>query len=134
MIYIPRREHFSASHVLENTNLSKERNIELFGKCSNFHGHNYYIEVTLAGIPHPDSSYVMDLKKLKEIITIEILNKVDHKFLNELEMFRDVIPTTENMAMIFWKILSEKIIEDNVKLYSVKLYETEKNFVEYRGE
>ncbi|MBK8984014.1 MAG: 6-carboxytetrahydropterin synthase [Ignavibacteria bacterium] len=134
MIYITRREHFSASHVLENINLSKEKNIELFGKCNNFHGHNYYIEVTLAGIPHPDSSYVMDLKKLKEIITNEILNKVDHKFLNELEMFRNVIPTTENMAMIFWKILSEKINVDNVKLYSVRIYETEKNFVEYRGE
>lgn len=134
MIYITRREHFSASHILENINLSKEINKELFGKCNNFHGHNYYLEVTLAGTPHPDSSYVMDLKKLKEIITNEILNEVDHKFLNELGMFRDIIPTIENMALVFWKILSEKISEDNVKLYSVRIYETEKNFVEYRGE
>ena len=134
MIYITRREHFSASHILENITLSKEKNTEIFGKCNNFHGHNYYVEVTLAGTPDKDSSYVMDLKKLKKIITEEILNKVDHKFLNELEMFKNIIPTTENMAVIFWEILSKKTDSDNARLYSIRLYETEKNFVEYRGE
>ncbi len=134
MLYITRREHFSSSHKLENSGLSQQKNEELFGKCNNFHGHNYYIEVTLAGTPDPESNYVMDLKLLKQIIHEEILDKVDHKFLNEIDMFKDVIPTTENMAMLFWKALVEKVKRENVSLYSVKLYETEKNYVEYRGE
>jgi len=78
----------------------------------------------------------MDLKILKEIIHTEILNKIDHQYLNELEMFKDIIPTTENMTMVFWKILKDKIKGEgnSVKLYSIKLYETEKNYVEFRGE
>ncbi|MBL0105914.1 MAG: 6-carboxytetrahydropterin synthase [Ignavibacteria bacterium] len=134
MLYITRREHFSSSHKLENSGLSQQKNEELFGKCNNFHGHNYYIEVTLAGTPDPESNYVMDLKLLKQIIHEEILDKVDHKFLNEIDMFKDVIPTTENMAVLFWKALVGKVKRENVRLYSVKLYETEKNYVEYRGE
>ncbi|MBK6772642.1 MAG: 6-carboxytetrahydropterin synthase [Ignavibacteria bacterium] len=134
MLYITRREHFSSSHKLENSGLSQQKNEELFGKCNNFHGHNYYIEVTLAGTPDPESNYVMDLKLLKQIIHEEILDKVDHKFLNEIDMFKDVIPTTENMAVSFWKALVGKVKRENVRLYSVKLYETEKNYVEYRGE
>lgn len=134
MLYITRREHFSSSHKLENSGLSQQKNEELFGKCNNFHGHNYYIEVTLAGTPDPESNYVMNLKLLKQIIHEEILDKVDHKFLNEIDMFKDVIPTTENMAVSFWKALADKVKRENVSLYSVKLYETEKNYVEYRGE
>lgn len=134
MLYITRKEHFSSSHKLENTGLSQQKNEELFGKCNNFHGHNYYIEVTLTGTPDPESNYVMDLKLLKQIIHEEILDKVDHKFLNETDMFKGVIPTTENMAVLFWKALVEKVKRNNVRLYSVKLYETEKNYVEYRGE
>ena len=134
MLYITRREHFSSSHKLENSGLSQQKNEELFGKCNNFHGHNYYIEVTLAGTPDPESNYVMDLKLLKQIIHEEILDKVDHKFLNEIDMFKDVIPTTENMAVSFWKALADKVKRENVSLCSVKLYETEKNYVEYRGE
>ena len=133
MLYITRREHFSSSHKLENSGLSQQKNEELFGKCNNFHGHNYYIEVTLAGTPDPESNYVMDLKLLKQIIHEEILDKVDHKFLNEIDMFKDVIPTTENMAVSFWKALADKVKRENVSLYSVKLYETENNFVEYFG-
>lgn len=134
MLYITRREHFSSSHKLDNPDLSKEVNEKIFGKCNNFHGHNYYIEVTLAGTPDKDSSYVMDLKLLKIIIHEEILDKVDHRFLNELEMFRDVIPTTENMVIKFWEALEPRVKRNNVKLYSIRLYETEKNYVEYRGE
>ena len=74
MLYITRREHFSSSHKLENSGLSQQKNEELFGKCNNFHGHNYYIEVTLAGTPDPGSNYVMDLKLLKQIIHEEILD------------------------------------------------------------
>lgn len=134
MLYITRKEHFSSSHKLDNPNLSKEMNEEIFGKCNNFHGHNYYIEVTLEGTPDKESCYVMDLKLLKNIIHEEILDKVDHKFLNELEMFRNVIPTTENMVLRFWEALEPRVRRDNVKLFSIRLYETEKNYVEYRGE
>ena len=75
----------------------------------------------------------MDLKKLKLIIEKEILDKVDHKFLNDIDIFKGIIPTTENMAVKFWEILEPKVKKKNVKLYSIKLYETDKNFVEYRG-
>ena len=134
MLYITRKEHFSSSHKLDNPKLSKDRNEEIFGKCNNFHGHNYYIEVTLAGIPDKESSYVMDLKLLKIIIHEEILNKVDHRYLNEVDMFKGIIPTTENMALRFWEALKPRVNSENVKLYSIKLYETDKNYVEYRGE
>jgi len=134
MLYITRKEHFSSSHKLDNPNLSVEKNEEVFGKCNNFHGHNYYIEVTLAGTPESDSNYVMDLKLLKKIINEEILDKVDHRFLNEVEMFKGIIPTTENMVLKFWEILEPVVKRENVKLYSIKLYETDKNYVEYKGE
>jgi 6-pyruvoyltetrahydropterin/6-carboxytetrahydropterin synthase len=134
MLYITRKEHFSSSHKLENPEISKERNEEIFGKCYNLHGHNYYIEVTLCGTIEKESNYVMDLKILKKIIQEEILAKVDHKYLNDTELFKDVIPTTENMAVKFWEILDPKVKRDNVRLYSIRLYETEKNYVEYRGE
>jgi len=135
MVYITRRKHFSSSHKLENPNLSPERNLEIFGKCNNFHGHNYYIEVTLCGEPDKESGYLMDLKALKKIILEEVADKVDHKNLNDLEMFEGIIPTTENMAEVFWNILKPKIEAHSpiAKLYSVKLYETDKNWVEYRG-
>ncbi len=133
MIYITRREHFSSSHILHNKQLGTEVNREIFGKCNNFHGHNYYLEVTLAGEPDANSGYVMDLKKLKAIINENVINIVDHQFLNELEIFKGIIPTTENMAVVFWNILSKKINLDNAKLYSIRLFETEKNFVEYKG-
>lgn len=133
MLYITRREHFSSSHKLENPGLTTERNEEIFGKCNNFHGHNYYIEVTLSGTPEKESNYVMDLKLLKLIIHEEILDKVDHRYLNEIEMFNNIIPTTENMVLKFWEILEPKVKRPNVKLYSIRLYETEKNYVEYRG-
>ena len=134
MLYITRKEHFSSSHKLDNPEISREQNVEIFGKCNNLHGHNYYIEVTLAGTIESESNYVMDLKILKLIIHDEILSKVDHKFLNETEMFKNVIPTTENMVMKFWEVLEPKVKRDNVRLYSIRLYETEKNYVEYRGE
>ncbi|CAN5500012.1 6-carboxytetrahydropterin synthase [soil metagenome] len=133
MIFVTRREHFSASHKLDNPVLSKERNIEIFGKCNHFHGHNYYIEVTLKGEPSEESGYVMDLKKLKEILLKEVINVVDHQFLNELDIFKGIIPTTENMVIVFWKLLDIKVRTEKCCLYSIKLYETEKNYVTYYG-
>lgn len=132
MIFITRKEHFSASHKLINPKISSKNNELIFGKCNNFHGHNYYIEVTLCGEPNNDSGYVFDLKKLSKIISKEILQKVDHKYLNELDIFKNTIPTTENMVKIFWDILKPKLKTKNARLYSVKLYETEKNIVEYK--
>lgn len=132
MLYITRKEHFSASHKLYNPCISKKKNEEIFGKCNEFHGHNYYIEVTLCGEPNAESGYVFDLKKLSKIIAKEILQKVDHKYLNELPMFNNTIPTTENMARIFWEILKPKLKTKDSQLYSVKIYETEKNMVEYK--
>lgn len=134
MLYITRREHFSSSHKLENPSLPAEKNELLYGKCYGFHGHNYFIEVTLKGTPDKLSGYVMDLKLLKQIINEEIIEKVDHKFLNELKMFEGIIPTTENMVIKFWEILEPKIRSNNASLHSIKLYETEKNFVEYTAE
>ena len=134
MLYITRREHFSASHNLNNKSLSHKENEDLFGKCYSLHGHNYYLEVTLKGTVNPLSGYVMDLKKLNEILMEKIINKVDHKFLNEVDMFKNIIPTTENMVMVFWKELTDLLKADNYSLYSIKLYETEKNFVIYKGD
>lgn len=134
MIYITRKEHFSSSHKLDNPKLPKEKNEEIFGKCNNLHGHNYYLEVTVAGSLDHESSYVMDLKCLKKIIHDEVISKVDHRNLNEVEMFKDTIPTAEVMSMVFWKILEPKVRRKNAELYSIRLYETEKNYVEYRGD
>lgn len=134
MLYITRKEHFSASHTLNNDSLSADENEILFGKCNSFHGHNYYLEVTLCGEVDPKSGYVMDLKKLKEILNEKIILKVDHKFLNDVDLFKGVIPTTENMAKVFWSELKDILKADNYKLYSIKLFETEKNSVIYKGD
>jgi len=134
MLYITRREHFSSSHKLINKSLSHDENEDLFGKCFSLHGHNYYLEVTIEGTVNPESGYVMDLKILKEILFSRIISKVDHKFLNDVEMFKNIIPTTENIAVVFWNILKDLLYSDNYRLYSIKIYETEKNFVIYKGD
>ncbi len=134
MIYVTRRATFSASHRLYNPVLSEERNLELFDKCANpnGHGHNYILEVTVAGDAGGETGYVIDLKKLKRILNEEILDKVDHKNLNQDVVFlTGVIPTAENIVKAFWDILVPKITEG--KLYSIRLQETENNSVEYQG-
>ena len=135
MVYVTRRATFSASHRLFNPNLSREENNALFDKCANEmgHGHNYVLEVTVAGEPQERSGYVIDLKELKEILKTEILDKVDHKHLNhDVEFLRGVIPTAENVARAFWRVLQPRI--RGGRLYSIRLHETENNVVEYRGE
>lgn len=134
MIYVTRRATFSASHRLHNPALSDERNLELFDKCANLggHGHNYILEVTVAGDAGKETGYVIDLKKIKRILKEEILEKVDHKNLNhDVAFLKGVIPTAENIVKAFWDILASKITEG--KLYSIRLQETENNSVEYRG-
>ena len=135
MLYITRREVFSSSHRLHNTNLSDEENKTLFGKCNNpnGHGHNYTLEVVVAGEIDPKTGYVVDLKKLKEIIIEYVVKKVDHKHLNHDVDFLDGInPTTENFAVKIWEQLVNQI--PSGKLFSIKLYETENNYIEYKGE
>lgn len=134
MVLVTRRETFSASHRLYNPELTDEQNHELFDKCANpnGHGHNYVLEVTIAGEPKDETGYVMDLKKLKEIIRSEVISKVDHKHLNfDVDFLHDVIPTSENIVKAIWDILKNKM--GDVRLYSIRLAETENNSVEYKG-
>ncbi len=134
MIYVTRREVFSASHRLYNSNLKDEENNILFGKCNNIngHGHNYELEVTICGEIDPKTGYLIDLKLLKQIINVNVINKVDHKNLNlDVDFLLGIIPTTENIAVAIWGELESRI--PTGKLYSVKLRETENNFIEYKG-
>ena len=135
MVYLTRRAHFSASHRLFNPAWSDERNQQIFGKCNNpnGHGHNYEIEVTVTGDPPKDTGMVIDLKKLADIIEEELIDRVDHKHMNlDVDFMKGTIPTAENMAIAFWELLKSKIHEGT--LYSIKVYESTNNFVEYRGE
>jgi 6-pyruvoyltetrahydropterin/6-carboxytetrahydropterin synthase len=135
MVYVKRRETFSAAHRLYNPAYSDEKNLEIFGKCSNpnWHGHNYVLEVTVAGEPDPETGFVIDLKILKNIINENILAKVDHKNLNtETDFMKGIIPSAENIAKGIFNELKDKM--PSGRLYSVVLFETEKNIVEYRGE
>lgn len=135
MVYITRRETFAAAHRLFKPGLSDEENFELFGKCSNpqWHGHNYTLEVVVSGKTDPETGFVMDLKELKKIIHKNVIDKVDHKNLNlDTDFMKGIIPTSENICIAIWKQLQDNIPAG--KLYAVKLYETENNYFEYRGE
>ena len=129
-----RKAHFNAAHKLHNKNWSKEKNINVFGKCSNenFHGHNYELIVKIYGEIDQNTGMVIDLSYLKKIIEKEIEEELDHKNLNlDIPYFKNIIPTTENLAMYIWKKLN-KAIDLNCKI-TVVLYETPRNFVEYTG-
>jgi len=134
MIYITRRLEFCASHRLYNPRFSDQENAEIFGLCNNpnGHGHNYVLEVTVKGDVAPDTGMVLDLKALKKLINREIIDKVDHKNLNvDVAFLKDVIPTAENIAIKFWELIEPKI--ENGVLHELKLYESERNYVVYRG-
>jgi len=135
IVYITRRETFAASHRLSKPGLSDEENFKLFGKCSNpnWHGHNYTLEVIVAGEIDTETGFVMDLSELKEIVRTNVISKVDHKNLNlDTDFMKGINPTSENIAVAIWNELNEKITKG--RLYSVKLYETENNYFEYKGE
>ena len=137
MIYITRRFHFSASHRVYNPSLSDEENYKVYGKCSNpnGHGHNYIMDVTVAGEIDPATGFVMDLTQLKKIVEEKIIRKVDHRNLNiDVDFMRGVLPSTENVALKFWQQIENEINNNGRKLYSVKIRETVNNSVEYRGE
>src|SRR6188768_3579055 len=125
MIFVSRKEHFNAAHKLYNPAWSKEKNIEVFGACANenWHGHNFELIVTVKGIPDPDTGFVIDLKKLSNLIKDEILEKVDHRNFNvDVDFMLDKMPSCENITMEFWKILAPKIhaISSRARLHSLK--------------
>jgi 6-pyruvoyltetrahydropterin/6-carboxytetrahydropterin synthase len=135
MIYVTRRVEFSASHVYHNPKLSPEENRRIFGKCNNphGHGHNYTLEVTVAGSINPTTGMVVDLKELKTILEREVLQLMDHKFLNEeVAAFANKIPTTENIAVEIWHLLAPKLSFG--KLHRIRLYETPDLYVDYYGD
>lgn len=137
MIYLTRKEHFNAAHKLYNPNWSKEKNEEVFGKCANanWHGHNFNIYVTVKGTPHPETGFVMDLKELSRLIKLHVVEELDHKNINmDVPWMKGLMASTENIAIEVWKRLAPEIEKHNCKLHSIKLYETENNFVEYFGE
>ena len=140
MIELTRRATFSASHYYWNEAWSQERNEEVFGRCArrNGHGHNYTLEVTVAGEPDPVTGFVVDLKWLKDVIEDEVLAAFDHRHLNlEVPEFAEqkLIPTTENIAIAAWNRMEPAVSKaGGAKLSRVRVYETPEIFAEYRGE
>jgi 6-pyruvoyltetrahydropterin/6-carboxytetrahydropterin synthase len=131
MIHVTRRIEFSASHLYHSPALSAEENRRIFGKCNNphGHGHNYMLEVTVAGEPDPVTGMVLDLKELKDILQREIIERMDHRFLNyEVAELAGQIPTCENIARAIWRLLEPKIAKGH--LHRVRLYETPDLFVD----
>lgn len=134
-VYITNIQSFCAAHRLHNPRLSDEENKKLFGKCNHFnaHGHNYKVEASVVGDVDPKSGCVMNLTDLKAMI-LQVIEPMDHKRLDtDIEFFRDgVVTTAENISVYIWVEL-EKLLPSNVKLYNIRVHETEKNIVDFRG-
>lgn len=134
-VSVSRKEHFNAAHRLAVADWSAEKNFAMFGKCSlpNYHGHNYELIVTVTGTPDPITGYVIDMKWLSDIIKDNVSKQFDHKNLNlDVHHFKNLNPTAENIVMVIYNIL-RPLIDANLHL-KIKLYETERNFVEYPSE
>lgn len=132
MVRLTRKYHFCTAHRLHSDFLTNEENLAVFGKCNNpyGHGHNYYLEVTVSGEPDPITGMIENLADLDKIVDQEIMQKFDHKHLNlDTDEFRDLNPTSENVAVVIWNLLAPKL----PTLYKIGLYETEKNYFEYLG-
>lgn len=131
-VAIYRKEHFNAAHRLNNPLWTKELNTQVFGKCNNdnYHGHNYELIVRLIGEINPETGYVYDMKDLSALVKTNVLDKFDHKNLNlDTQEFANLNPTAENIAIVIYNIL-RPLIDSNLEL-NIRLYETERNFVEY---
>jgi 6-pyruvoyltetrahydropterin/6-carboxytetrahydropterin synthase len=137
MVFLTRQAEFAASHFYHNPALSPEENRRIFGKCnpSNGHGHNYILQVTVRGEVDPVTGMVLDLKELKEILEREVMDPMDHRFLNhEVPVFATTIPTTENLAVEIWRRLAPRITKGAMHLHQVRVYETQDLFVDYYGQ
>ena len=135
-VYITRRETFNAAHKLWRPEWSDEKNQEVFGKCSNhnWHGHNFQLYITVKGIPHPETGFVMNLKVLSVLIREHIIEALDHKNLNlDVPFLEEIMASTENMAIAIWDILDPLVQQHGGEMAKIKLIETENNFVEYYG-
>ena len=131
-VSVYRREHFNAAHRLNNPAWDEVKNEAVFGKCNNpsYHGHNYEMEVKVTGVPSADTGFVIDLKVLSDIIHANVLERFDHKNLNlDVKEFENLNPTAENIVMVIYNILREKV--DSDLTLQVRLYETPRNFAEY---
>ena len=127
-----RKEHFNAAHRLHNSEWDEATNDKVFGKCNNphYHGHNYDLIVKVTGVPDKKTGFVMDMKVMSDLIQSEVIEKFDHKNLNEdCQEFKNLNPTAENIAVVIYNILKPKI--NNELDLQIRLYETERNFVEY---
>lgn len=136
MVFVTRRERFNAAHKLHIPAWSDEKNMEVFGKCSNpnWHGHNYELYVTVKGNPDPVTGFVMDLKRLSVLIKEKVITKLDHKNINlDVDFMHGKMPSTEVLAQAIWEQLAGEIAASGGQLHCIKLYETENNFVEYFG-
>lgn len=134
MVFVTRRVHFNAAHRMHNPAWDDAKNAEVFGKCNNanWHGHNYELEVTVAGIPDPDTGYVLDMHRLRDLVEQLVLSKVDHRNLNlDVDFMQGILPSSENFAIQIWRQLEPALRPH--RLHAVKLYETPRNYVEYRG-
>lgn len=139
MVLVSRKEHFNAAHKLYNPAWSKEKNEQVFGPCANenWHGHNFELIVTVKGKPDPDTGFVIDLKKLSQLIRTEITDQLDHKNLNlDVPFMTGKLASCENLIIEIWKILEPRIaaISRYGRLHQIRLYETPRNFVDYFGE
>jgi len=136
-MYITRRMEFSASHRCAQAGLSVAENQAIYGDGANphGHGHNYVLEITLEGHPDPVTGMIIDLKELKEIVNQEVIDPMDHRFLNvEVPPFDRIIPTTENLAIEIWQRLQPRLQFSHGRLHKVRVYETDDLFVDYWGE
>ena len=136
MVFVTRKERFNAAHRLFRPEWTDEKNLEVFGKCSNpnWHGHNYELFVTVKGTNNPETGFVMDLKNLSSIIRTLVTDKLDHKNINlDVDFMKDKIPSTEVLAVAIWEQIAAPVNKLGCELHCVKLYETENNFVEYYG-
>ena len=128
-VLVGRRESFNAAHQLYDPNLSEDENRRLFGKCANLHGHNYVLEVVVAGEVDQASGYVLDLKSLSDLIAAHIIRDVDHHNLNtDVPWLKGRVPTTENLAQAFWERLRPELPEGLLR--SVRVWETDKNWAQ----
>lgn len=135
MVYLTRIEHFNAAHKLFNPAWTEAQNEQVFGKCANknWHGHNYELYITVKGEPDPDTGFVYDVKKLSEIIKDHIIEKLDHRNLNEdVDFMKGKLCSTENLAIAIWNELTPHL-PAGVFLHCIKLYETPRIYVEYFG-